>query len=444
MDQQVLSLVLSRMDNRVLDALSRSSLAKVINSLRDPVLLTEEFKKAVRVGDIDGVKRLLSEVECPSDAVEKAVHTAVNLDKTAILDLLLRSGCVTITSALPQTLLYEAILSKASNVVSYLLRRRDVNPNRAGGYALTTAISLGDREVVQAMLEDKRIAISDAVLEQVAQTNDISILSSVVLDPRVKVATTSVKSNLLDAAIRLGDEDVVAKLADGRIVANEQQFSNAIIGGKLSIVKTLLLSAKPGTYTVPIQYNLDRARSLRMSSDMIDFLIREKGVDLEAIPDDQMQYIVRELDEDKYISDSVAGCVRFSNDPGSYGAVIEALSRRGESLYGRLLREVVIKRADYIYYLDWLIAESSMLVGRAAAAVLTEKPVAQESSLFTAFEGFLLYGTWRWTPPGQIARGVIDALLTEPGVTSEGLKLAQTLLGALVGDRKLGVNDESS
>lgn len=92
-----------------------------------------------------------------------------------------------------------------------------------------------------------------------------------------------------------------------------------------------------------------------------------------------------------------------------------------------LLRELVVKQRDYIYYLDWLIdrmqrpttrLEVRDLISGAATAVLTTEPTVHTS------------------PQGAEARKrdvalILDTLRLDAGVTRDGIERAEKLLQAL-------------
>lgn len=116
-----------------------------------------------------------------------------------------------------------------------------------------------------------------------------------------------------------------------------------------------------------------------------------------------------------------------------------------------LLRELVVKQRDYIYYLDWLIdrmqrpttrPEVRDLISGAATAVLTTEPTVHTSPEFTAYYGFFLFGTTesaslvRSSPQGAEARKrdvalILDTLRLDADVTRDGIERAEKLLQAL-------------
>ena len=113
--------------------------------------------------------------------------------------------------------------------------------------------------------------------------------------------------------------------------------------------------------------------------------------------------------------------------------------------YDMLLREIIVKERDYVYYLDWLIdrmnrstisPEVRQLISSAAASVLSLEPVAHTSSEFTAYYGFFLFGNTRSATGGsELAYGqdieaVINTMEYEDA-SQEGIDRVRRLLVGL-------------
>ena len=92
------------------------------------------------------------------------------------------------------------------------------------------------------------------------------------------------------------------------------------------------------------------------------------------------------------------------------------------SLYDRLLREIIFKRRDIRYNLEWLQKQGVSLES-------LKSPV-HTSDEFTAYRGLYLASL---SPDIQLdIDNILTVLSQEEGVTDEGLSLAGVLLGAFL------------
>jgi hypothetical protein len=233
---------------------------------------------------------------------------------------------------------------------------------------------------------------------------------------------------------------------DWRLDPTEDNLVNAIVEGNTQMVALILATPNnTQSYERAIQHYLSIAQTMKMRDGMIDLLVRESSVNLNLIPEDQMKYIVQQLD--RQIRDAVDGCVHFSGaqDLFTREDIIRAMYAPDNELYSHLLRELIIKRRNLGYYVKWLITRMKdvspdvrRMVSSAAASVYTSKPVVHSSPMFTAFSGFLLLANARIGSKWN-ALGIIETLSMEQGVTEGGISLAGGLIGAFLGAKRLNV-----
>ncbi|CAH6419580.1 Hypothetical protein POVR2_LOCUS86, partial [uncultured virus] len=123
----------------------------------------------------------------------------------------------------------------------------------------------------------------------------------------------------------------------------------------------------------------------------------------------------------------VSGQLQVGYNPS---IVVDLYKKQSRTFYERLLIEIVFKRLDLAYYLDWIIAQLPQLdlVTRSElrdAARSVREPLAHTSPNFTAYSGFMLLAIE--TNPDTI----MNTLQLE-GASPLGLERAGMLIGAFL------------
>jgi hypothetical protein len=181
--------------------------------------------------------------------------------------------------------------------------------------------------------------------------------------------------------------------------------------------------------------------SYKPSKKSMDIMVRSSKLDLSVLTSGQLTSLWIDLKD--YLSNYVNGSVLLS------GFALEQIERmvcsqwRSYSVnhFEMLLKELIWKRRDYGYYLDWLIAkynepdtslEVKDMIGRAAGDMAYSRVPVHDSDAFTAYNGFLLLVN----SPDQDVRACLNTLEME-GASQAGIQMAGTLLGALVGESRV-------
>jgi hypothetical protein len=159
-----------------------------------------------------------------------------------------------------------------------------------------------------------------------------------------------------------------------------------------------------------------------LSDGMLEVILRSKQIVLEDILNDKLRDIIPSS---------------WLSEPEVQALVLTSCRKYNECHFEMLLREIVIKRLDFSYYLDWIIEHVSRpstsrevryLISSAAKSVLSDEEVIHSDDLFTAYSGFFLLANQR----DKDIEAIINTLEDEEGVTREGIRKARMLISSFL------------
>lgn len=162
----------------------------------------------------------------------------------------------------------------------------------------------------------------------------------------------------------------------------------------------------------------------------------------------------------KWNKEAFDGCLELAPQVVTGGMLLRQLEKQKmvfeKHHFYMLLRELILARSTSLsledatqrvsasglpvsYYIDWLIYEGTMCdskevrdwLAEAASSVVEQTRPVHSSPFFTAYRGFFLLGR-----TGNY-RKILHTLITEEGVTPQGMDLAGMLLGAALGEPRI-------
>lgn len=297
---------------------------------------------------------------------------------------------------------------------------------------MLAAVDRDDINQVSRLLNDRHA--TDELLH-VAVLKAVEVGSLPVLDflmSEYRTRSEPILPRALSIATRHDDAPVVFKLlSDGRSasVNLENTILNATQYGRVAVLEMLF-------------------------EEYSELLSQERYAEVmqTAILSDQDEIVATLLisDSTTQYRTAIETCHEFSGVP--VREIVTLITRNCDyntCHYNLLLRELILERREFVYYLDWLIAECHradtrsevrLLISEAAKSVITPGYINHATPELTAYTAFLLLANTR-SGGGALASNtgmsdiamVMNWIEQESGVTNEGLRLSRLLLGAFEG-----------
>jgi ankyrin repeat protein len=322
-----------------------------------------------------------------------------------------------------------------ANVIELLLNDKRVNiSNQVRQDILSTASVCGYVNVVRLLLNDDRVDKTHKSLLESSADGQIDVVRLLLEDGRFD--PTEKKCIVFTEACHNGHLDVALLLFEcGRGVKvnadNNRALRFACSNGHEDVVKWLL-TFKCVNPLVGRPNSLERAWKAKRAN-ALDILLRDRRVSVDIVRSRLRDYLtlIRPL-----IESSLLGCVIANSLYGDISLtslnIIDQLLDQSDKC-SELLLFLIMKRLSMIDLVQQIGESDNPEAEAAIRSVLLRSEITHSSSLFTCYRGLLLVSM------GYHYVDVLRQLSREMNVTQAGLLTAARVIGAQLGMEKMSL-----